>query len=258
MDGDWYSVHVEARPPADAQDLAVDEDAADDLMNLLEEHDGVVSAGTGRWDATVSVRASTAWDAAVHGGPLIEKLACKAGMPSWPIIRAEAVRQDVLDAANAWPTLPELVSVPEAAELLRVSPQRVHELAATHATFPEPMYELRTGKLWLRDAIDAFAQRWERKPGRPRKTQAVLSATSATHTLTGARIRRNYLPGAIDLHLMRRTPPVLAHMRVTVIGGRDERLLHCAGGHPADQGELLARRRPEPRTAEHSHQDQVR
>lgn len=32
-------------------------------------------------------------------------------MPSWPFARAEAVRQDVLDAENAKPTLPELVSV---------------------------------------------------------------------------------------------------------------------------------------------------
>jgi hypothetical protein len=175
-DWEWYSVHVEARPPADARDLAVDDDAADELMNLLKEHDGVVSAGTGTWDATVSFRAASAGEAAWHAAAMVEKLACKAGLPTWPFARAEAVRQDVLEAANARPTLPELVSVPEAAELLGVSQQRVRELAATHAGFPEPMYELRTGKLWLRDSIDAFERRWERKPGRPRKTQTSLSA----------------------------------------------------------------------------------
>lgn len=177
---DWYSVHVEARPSADVKDLTVDEDAADELMERLEEYDGIVSAATGMWDAVVSVRAPNAWEATLRGAPLIEELACKAGMPSWPIVRAEAVRQDVLDAANARPTLPELVSVPEAAELLGVSPQRVHELAGANAAFPEPMYELRTGKLWLRDAIDAFAQRWERKPGRPRKTQPALPSPRKT------------------------------------------------------------------------------
>jgi hypothetical protein len=97
-------------------------------------------------------------------------------MPSWPIARAEAVRQDVLDAENARPTLPELVSVPEAAEILGVSPQRVRELTVTNPGFPEPMYELRTGKLWLRDAIDVFARR-DRKPGRPPKTQTALPET---------------------------------------------------------------------------------
>jgi hypothetical protein len=171
LEWEWYSVHVEARPAVDAENLAVDEDAADELMQLLEEHDGVVSAGAGSWDATVSVQAASAWEAVMSGAPHIEKLAYKAGMPDWPLVRAEAVRQDVLDAENARPTLPELVSLPEAAELLGVSPQRVRELSANNASFPVPMYELRTGKLWLKDAIYAFAQRWERKPGRPRKTQ---------------------------------------------------------------------------------------
>ncbi len=168
-DWDWYSVHVEARPPAGVQDIEVDESAADALMDLLEEHDGIVSAGKASWDATVSVQASSAWDAVVHGAPLIEKMVIKASMPTWPLVRAEAVRQDVLDAENARPTLPELVSVPEAAEILGVSPQRVHELVKANSSFPEPMYELRTGKLWLRQAIESFAQCWDRKPGRPRK-----------------------------------------------------------------------------------------
>jgi predicted DNA-binding transcriptional regulator AlpA len=43
----------------------------------------------------------------------------------------------VLDAWNERPALPALVSAPEAAELLGVSAQRVHELATDHATFPE-------------------------------------------------------------------------------------------------------------------------
>ena len=80
---------------------------------------------TGAWAATFSIQASSAWEAVLHGVPLAEKLVCKAGMPSWPLARAQAVRQDVLDAENARPTLPELVSVPEAAEILGVSQQRV-------------------------------------------------------------------------------------------------------------------------------------
>lgn len=174
MDWDWYSIHLEARPPAGALDISVDESAADVLMDLLEEHDGVVSVRTGAWDATFSIRAPSAWEAVLHGAPLAEKLAGKAGLPSWPFARAEAVRQDVLDAENAKPTLPELVSVPEAAEILGVSPQRVRELSSTSSAFPEPMYELRTGKLWLRDAIDTFARR-DRKPGRPPKTRPVVA-----------------------------------------------------------------------------------
>ena len=75
-------------------------------------------------------------EAVMSGAPRVEKLACKAGLPDWPLVRAEAVRQDVLDAANDRPTLPELVSLPEAAEILGVSPQRVRELLQTTPAFP--------------------------------------------------------------------------------------------------------------------------
>src|SRR5450755_221480 len=129
MGSDWYSVHTEVRASAGVQGLTVDENAADALMDLLEQHDGVVSTGTGAWAATISVEASNAWEATSSGSDLIEKLADKAGMPNWPAVRVDVVRQDVLEAENIRPTLPELVSGPEAAEILGVSPQRLRQLA---------------------------------------------------------------------------------------------------------------------------------
>jgi hypothetical protein len=167
---EWFSVHLATRAPGGVSHVAVEDRAADRLMDLLEDHDGVVSAGTNSWSATVSIQAHSSSDAARDGVALIESFAAEAGMPPWPAVRTEAVRQDILEAENARPTLPELVSAPEAADILRVTPQRLHQLVAENAVFPEPMYELRTGKLWLRAAIEAFATR-ERKPGRPRGTQ---------------------------------------------------------------------------------------
>ena len=178
MGSEWYSVHMEARASADALNLMVDEDAADALMDLLDDHDGAVSTGTGVWEATISVRAVNAWEATSSGSVLIEKLADKAGIPDWPAVRVDVVRQDVLEAENMRPTLPELVSGPEAAEILGVSPQRLRQLADGHASFPEPMYELRAGKLWLKDAIEAFDRRWDRKPGRPRRSLHHVDAES--------------------------------------------------------------------------------
>jgi hypothetical protein len=169
---EWFSVNFEARAPGDAPHVLAEDAAADRLMDLLAGYDGIVSAGAGAWDATISIQATGPGEAVLLGAELIAAQAVKAGMPHWPAVRLEVVRQDILDAENARPTLPELVSGPEAAEILGVSPQRLHELAAGHAGFPEPMYELRAGKLWLRDAIEAFAMRWERKPGRPRKPAA--------------------------------------------------------------------------------------
>jgi hypothetical protein len=171
---DWFSVHLATRAPESLVSEAELDGAGDRLMDLLAAHDGVVSSGDGAWSATVSVQAEQARSAADTGGALIAGLAAEAGMPGWPVVRLEAVRHDVLDAENERPTFPALVSAPEAAEILGVSAQRIHELAAAKSRFPEAAYELRTGKLWLRDAVVAFAQRWERKPGRPR-TVTVLS-----------------------------------------------------------------------------------
>ena len=85
------------------------------------------------------------------------------------IKEALKVYDEDLHAELARPQLPELVSGPEAAEILGVSVQRVHQLAAEHADFPAPAYKLRAASLWLRPAIVSFAERWDRKRGRPRK-----------------------------------------------------------------------------------------
>jgi hypothetical protein len=101
-------------------------------------------------------------------------------MPAWPLVRCEAVRADVLREDNARPTLQEIVSVPEAADILGVSHQRARQLAAEQDDFPEPVYVLRTGKLWRRAAIEAHASRRPRKPGpRPQESVAGTAAESA-------------------------------------------------------------------------------
>jgi predicted DNA-binding transcriptional regulator AlpA len=167
---DWYSVYCETRAPAGTSAPAA-ENAADALLDLLTVNSGTVSASRISWGARISVLAYDAREAADVGVALIQRMAVKAGMPSWPSVRAEATRQDVLEEDNARPTLPEIVSAPEAAEILGVSPQRVHELASSPG-FPQPMYELRTGRLWLESAISAYAERRQRKPGRPGKSAA--------------------------------------------------------------------------------------
>jgi hypothetical protein len=67
------------------------------------------------------------------------------------------------------PNLPQVVSGPEAGEILGVSKQRVHQLAATNADSPQPLYEVAAGRLWDRAAVEEFATRWTRRAGRPPK-----------------------------------------------------------------------------------------
>lgn len=151
-----FSVHVQARAPESASAVPINEDAAEELVDLLAKHDGVVVSGSGRWDATIGVDAQDPVSAATMAAEIVDSMAVKSGMPCWPIVRVGAVRVEVLEEEIAQPMLPELVSVLEAAEILGVSPQRVHELSADGRAFPKPVYELEAGRVWLRAAVEAF------------------------------------------------------------------------------------------------------
>lgn len=83
----------------------------------------------------------------------------------------EILDEEAYEAAAFAPTVPEIVSAVEAAEMLGVSRQRVHQLHAKNPRFPAPLYEVRTGPLWTRQAIQWFDTVWERRPGRPPLTK---------------------------------------------------------------------------------------
>ena len=57
--------------------------------------------------------------------------------------------------------------MPEVAEILGVSTQRVHQLLHAHADFPKPEAVLAVGRIWKREDIVAWAKSHPRKPGRP-------------------------------------------------------------------------------------------
>ncbi|MDQ3973957.1 MAG: hypothetical protein M3276_06425 [Actinomycetota bacterium] len=165
-----YSVHAEARAPEGAEPISDPLDAMERLMGLIGEHDGVCGADQRSWSVTLSLDdADDAGDACERGAALIGELVAKAGLPAWPLAKVEAVRGDVLDEDLARSNIPPLVSAPEAGQILGVSKQRVHQLAATHPGFPKPLYELAAGKLWHRAAVERFAEASERRPGRPPK-----------------------------------------------------------------------------------------
>jgi hypothetical protein len=165
-----YIVLIEARADGNGE---LDQAALDAFADAAEPYEAVVHGRPSSWSARIRVEANGAADGAALASALVNLLAKQADLPSWPVVRAEAVREDVYDedlhAELARPQLPELVSGPEAAEILGVSVQRVHQLAAEHADFPAPAYKLRAASLWLRPAIVSFAERWDRKRGRPRK-----------------------------------------------------------------------------------------
>ncbi len=67
----------------------------------------------------------------------------------------------------------DVVGASEIAELLGVSRQRVYELIESHEDFPHPIARLARGSVWERSAIERWAAKWTRTPGRrPQRRQA--------------------------------------------------------------------------------------
>ena len=92
-------------------------------------------------------------------------------MGSPPLIGVEVVRGDEYVRRAKTSTLHELIGATEAAGMLKVTRQRVNQLAAEHGSFPAPVLRVRMGSLWAADAVRAFARTWTRAPGRPRQQQ---------------------------------------------------------------------------------------
>ncbi len=64
----------------------------------------------------------------------------------------------------------DVVGAPEVAQLLGVSRQRVYQLIDSYDDFPAPVAALAVGRIWSRDAIEAWNRRLEERPtGKHRK-----------------------------------------------------------------------------------------
>jgi hypothetical protein len=59
-----------------------------------------------------------------------------------------------------------MIAIREIADMLRVSTQRVSRIIQTHEDLPASEAELSIGKVWLRGAVEEWAHRWNRAPGR--------------------------------------------------------------------------------------------
>lgn len=168
---DW-SVTVDYELP-DASGLP--DDVADALVDALGDSDAALSLPTvdsaPRVGVTLTVQgqpdalAAAAAGAAVVGGALRT-----AGVRGSALVGVESITTAEQDERSDAAALPELVGAAQAGDMLGVSRQRVHTLAAEHPDFPAPILQIpRLGSLWLATAIRGFAARWDRRPGR-RKT----------------------------------------------------------------------------------------
>jgi hypothetical protein len=92
---------------------------------------------------------------------------CARGL-EFEVMAVDACSEAELQRRVDKPNFPELVSGPERPRSLASSASACTSSPA-HPGFPEPLYRLGVGSLWIRQSIETFAQHWERRPGRPRK-----------------------------------------------------------------------------------------
>jgi len=168
--GSW-SVLVEARTPNDNEQLAENDPAIDRFFELLwADYAGAVSAGGLYWSARVSVDVDNVMAVFPSAVEVVEKAAAEAGMPAWPIVRAELVTDEELTMQLERPNFPWILGAAEVADRLGVSKQRLSQLRQA-GNFPEPIRTLASGPIWLAGAIDSFVETWDRRPGRRRPTR---------------------------------------------------------------------------------------
>lgn len=159
----WSVALKSAGEPEPGRDLLTE---MEDLAEILDERSGVVSATETTTEARFDVEAFDVIDAALQAKDLFFLATDKVGMPSWPIVRVEAMPISEQEIDLAIPNYPTLLGVAELADTLGVSRQRASELASS-SRFPQPFTKLASGPVWDKHAVDAFIETWERRPGRP-------------------------------------------------------------------------------------------
>lgn len=144
----------------------------DELLGLLETFGPVATLEPDRLSLYLSVEGRSPQPALKSAQAAAQNAMRRTEITSGRTpVGVEIYTDEELDRRNGEPMYPEVVGVAEIAGMLSVSKQRVSELARSRR-FPDPLYELAGGPIWIRGAIEAFVKTWERKPGRPRKAAA--------------------------------------------------------------------------------------
>lgn len=153
-----------------------------DLMEAVTSYSGAVGGQDNRYGVQLDIEAPDLPEAGRRAVGVVTAAAAKIGLPPGDVVsltvQTLAEQERVLDT----PELPELVGAPEAAALLGVSRQRVHQLA-TREDFPAPLARLGAGSVWDGAAIRSFNERWDRKGGwplgRPRAAREAESSSTS-------------------------------------------------------------------------------
>jgi hypothetical protein len=173
---------------------SLDNDAFASIAETAEEkHDWLVS----RWEDGVGfyvtgyVEAEVAAEAVVmlceQSGAWMKDMSLSGHLAG-----VEALALDIAEIRAEKPTVPELASAADAAKLLGISRQRVHQLTTSNPRFPQPVSRVATGPLWTKASIEWFNSIWDRQPGRPAKSRQANGMPAARSDVTPIRAARSF------------------------------------------------------------------
>lgn len=173
IDRPGWAIHMEAA----GDPGPIDDEQVIAFLEALTNWSGVVSHSQdgSRYGATFAIDAddleSTSILAALAEAEQVFRLAAeRAGLPSLPIVIAEAQTYEEQEAELRRPVIPELVGVSEIADILGVTRQRAHQLTK-RSDFPQHIAKLQAGPIWTRPSLNQFVEQW--RAGKPDTTAEV-------------------------------------------------------------------------------------
>jgi hypothetical protein len=189
----------------------VEEDAVIELNEDLAAHGARVTGIARRLSVTLTIEdAFDALDAAERARHLVRAPIELHDLDVDMWVGVEVLTGEEADRQLEQSPFPALIGAAEAADILGVTRQRIHQLHHDHPLFPPPVVELRMGPLWTLDSVRGFAARWERRPGRPRRTETPQGSAATPGTDVGgdAAVRRSASTGQFVTQAASRTSPV--------------------------------------------------
>lgn len=154
---DWYIDFTFTTTKISISDMAFE------VAEALKEFFASVSLGDSGGSMSLTVPAESAIDAVSKLPDVLTQAAELLGE-----LEVTEVETRSEAAFNQWlkkPAIPDLVGLKEIAGILNVSPQRANALVKQEG-FPAPVLTLSAGQFRTRAAVEAWAAKWTRKPGR--------------------------------------------------------------------------------------------
>lgn len=158
-----WTVRVVVATPGPVSDTVLDR-----LADLADGYDATIARHRDGLGVvmTFDVNDDAAVDAAISARTLALNVV-NAVSAAEDVVDLRVCTPELYEAEALRPDTPELLAASDVGAVLGVSRQRVHQLATENAQFPAPYLRLGSGPIWTRPAIEHFAARWDRRPGRP-------------------------------------------------------------------------------------------